>query len=520
MTEQPETTIKPADDPDDDIDPVSLACSLLKGDKDAAGGVVRLLCQARLGELRGMLPERGSGPLLARIVAADLAVRDLEGDLTDLVALMEGLPAGSWRTWIAAIIAEHLAWQVDPMATAVATLALASLGDIDDELDLLNRGRLRRALATMHILSGAGGTSATSRGLLRQAIRDFRAVGAVEEEQATVCLAGVFVALTDPARADNQLALVLATLAGGTVPGSDRGPAGDYMLAWSALLAGDVGLPRAVADRLTPLTWRSAVGRESIARLREAIANRDPVTGSAGTQEAPAGAQVGEIVALAPDLKVRRNGIPVPVGHSGAWLLAVLAAKGPRPVATEWLTERLWPVEDHDVRRRRLNNLTHRLRRRLGALPGELLVRSGDTLQLLPSASVRVDVWDFRTLAAGTVPERKRALELYASDLCARQFAYDDCLEAERNELRDLWTDTALGLLVEDEMSARDIVERCRALGETPPRLAAELAIRLHGEGMQASAALLADEHGLTLRGTGPDRLGAPRLGLVPPSPA
>lgn len=513
MTEEPDSPMEPTTD----IDVGLLARSLASGDASAEAGVLRLMRRARLGELRGMLPEHQSRPLLARIVAADLAVRDLEGDLTSLVGLMEDLPAGKWRSWVAAILAEHLAWQVDPAANAVAVVALATLADAKDDLGVLNRGRLRRALATMHVLSGTGGASATSRGLLRQAIRDFRAAGAAEEEQVTVCLAGVFVALTDPARADNQLALVLATLAGGTVPGSDRGPVGDYMLAWSALLAGDVGLSRSVTDRLAPHAWRSDRGRKALARLRDAMSTVDRVTVSDAAHEAGKGTPTREILALAPDLKVRRNAIPVPVGHTGAWLLAVLAAKGPQPVATEWITQRLWPLEDHDVRRRRLNNLTHRLRRSLGAMAEELLVRSGDTLQLVSSETVRVDVWEFRALAAGGVPDQKRALALYASDLCARQFAYDDFLDAERADLRDLWTETALGLLVRGEVSARDLREQCRALGETPPRLARELATRLRGEGMAASAALLAGEDGLALPRGGSGRVKRPYLDLVPP---
>lgn len=516
MTTAPDTRMGPSPDACGGIASAALAESLSTGKPDAEAGVLGLLRRARLGELRGMLPPRGEGSDLARIVAADLSVRDLDGDLADLVALMDRLPAGSWQTWAAAVVVENLAWQLDSATTAIAALALTTLGDRCGDLDLLNRGRLRRALATMYILSSSGSASATSRGLLRQAGRDFRAIGAVEEEQTTACLAALFVALTDPSRSQNQLALIRATLAGGTVSGSDRGPACDYMLAWTAVLTGDAALSRGVVDSFAPDTWGSRLGRESMAKLRAGISKLDPGTASSSAQRSTTPAV--EILALSPDLRVRRNGIPVPVGDSGAWLLAILAAKGPQAVPTEWLTERLWPLEDREVRRRRFNNLTHRLRHRLGVRAGELLVRSGDTLRLVPLPSLRVDVWDFRTLTTGGVPDRKRALDLYSSDLCGRQFAYDDDLEAERDDLRRLWTDTAHDLLVHDEVRARDLAARCRALGNTPLRLVGELATRLKSEGLQASALLLAGVRGLAREFADPSRPMSPDLDLTPPA--
>ncbi|RIJ77671.1 hypothetical protein D1871_06005 [Nakamurella silvestris] len=85
-------------------------------------------------------------------------------------------------------------------------------------------------------------------------------------------------------------------------------------------------------------------------------------------------------------IQVRRGtaDVPLPPGQA-AELVAMLAAGG--PLGVEEVIDRLWPEADRSLGRARLRNLLNRLR----AHSGELVLREGQRLVLVPGAEVDVD---------------------------------------------------------------------------------------------------------------------------------
>ncbi|HKY14197.1 MAG TPA: hypothetical protein VJM33_04690 [Microthrixaceae bacterium] len=234
---------------------------------------------------------------------------------------------------------------------------------------------------------------------------------------------------------------------------SRRAAASAVRCSWSARLAG----LEAEADRL--YAW----GIERLPDPSEyTVWERTYVEGLRPSGDA--GRLVrGELRALAPDLVVVRDGETVLLGDVQAKLLALLAAVR-RPVTTDWIINALWADVDPDTGRNRLGAALHRLRQRLGLLPDELVRRSRHGIEL-DGHGWDVDVWRFWDLSAGDAESRLRALDLYRSDLVARQLAYDDALEEERGELRRRWWDTTRSLVDTGHLTEEAAAERARRVG-------------------------------------------------------
>jgi hypothetical protein len=124
----------------------------------------------------------------------------------------------------------------------------------------------------------------------------------------------------------------------------------------------------------------------------------------------------------------------------------------------------LWADVDPDTGRNRLGAALHRLRQRVGLLPDELVRRSRHGIEL-DGHGWEIDVWRFWELSSGDAESRVRALEMYRSDLAARQLAYDDALEDERAELRRRWWETARSLVDGGWWADDDATSRARRLG-------------------------------------------------------
>lgn len=181
----------------------------------------------------------------------------------------------------------------------------------------------------------------------------------------------------------------------------------------------------------------------------------------AGPRTEPALSTRGSLRVLQPDVEVVRNGRVVTVGDVQARLLAVLAAAR-RPVTTDWAITALWPDVDADAGRNRLAAVLHRLRQRLDLMPDELIRRTRHGLELDPTGW-EIDLWEFWERSQGDQTDRLAALELYRSDLAARQLAYDDVLEDLRDALRRRWIETLRSLVAEgavSEAEARGLAHR------------------------------------------------------------
>ena len=184
--------------------------------------------------------------------------------------------------------------------------------------------------------------------------------------------------------------------------------------------------------------------------------------GLRGGTDTPGGTR-GALRVLSPDVVVERDGESIRLGDVQARLLAVLAAAR-RPVTTDWIVTALWPEADLDAGRNRLAAVIHRIRQRLDLLPDELLRRTRHGLEL-DGHGWDVDVWRFWDLTDGDDDDKAQAIELYQSDLAARQLAYDDMLEEQRDLLRRRWIDTVRALVGSGRLSASEARTRAHRLG-------------------------------------------------------
>ena len=186
------------------------------------------------------------------------------------------------------------------------------------------------------------------------------------------------------------------------------------------------------------------------------------LAGSLAGEAEPTGRR-GTLRVLVPDVTVSQGDREVRLGDMQARLMAVLAAAR-RPVTTDWVVTALWPDADIESGRNRLAALVHRIRQRLDLVPDELLRRTRQGLEL-DGRGWSIDVWNFWDLSAGTDEEQERAIDLYHSDLAARQLAYDDLLEEQRDLLRERWVDTVRSLVEHGRLSAQDAMARAHRVG-------------------------------------------------------
>ena len=157
------------------------------------------------------------------------------------------------------------------------------------------------------------------------------------------------------------------------------------------------------------------------------------------------------------------------------------------------LLECLWPEVDPEAGRTRLNTAIYRIRRQLGLGPDELVVRRTDGVALVESDGWTVDAWEFERLVAGDGDARAGALGLYGGDLCGRQLAYDDRVDAERDRLQAVWTDLAAGLVDEGAVEPAAVAEAASRLRIDDPARMAPLAGALARAGHPALAAGLVE---------------------------
>lgn len=185
--------------------------------------------------------------------------------------------------------------------------------------------------------------------------------------------------------------------------------------------------------------------------------------------------EAGRIEVLAPRVRVARAGKPVDLGDLGSRLIVLLAAER-RPVPAETAACELWPDLDFATARKRLNVLVHRVRRALGSSADELIVREAGGLSL-DSRSWRVDLWDFKDLAASRSGEqRASAFEIYGANIADCQFALDETLIEYREDAKIQWCDLAVGMLRDGLVSKTEVAARAGRFGIDYPRLAEALA--------------------------------------------
>ena len=175
---------------------------------------------------------------------------------------------------------------------------------------------------------------------------------------------------------------------------------------------------------------------------------------------------------LAPEVGIEVDGQVQVLQSSTARLVAVLVADGGSATADR-LIDVLWPDVDLPTGRARLRVALHRLRRALGALGPDLVLRRGDVVALAPDLDV--DVVRFEQLAGGDEGERRAALELYGADLCAVQLAYDDAVAPLRRRLAATWRSLAAEALRSPDLPhhlVRRIAEVCASGASLDPELA------------------------------------------------
>lgn len=198
----------------------------------------------------------------------------------------------------------------------------------------------------------------------------------------------------------------------------------------------------------------------------------------------------GQIRVLVPEIEVRRGEQVIRLPGGAARLLAVLVAEA-KPVTVDALADLLWPEIDLPSGRHRLNAAIYRLRKLIGLDQEELLIRRGDTVLVDPADRWRIDAWEFWSRSGGDLPDRLTALELYESDLCAQQLAYDDAVAECRSRLRARWTDLAVSLLRTGDVDVRLLAGHVVELGIDDARLLDPLADALAASGHAAEAASL-----------------------------
>lgn len=176
-----------------------------------------------------------------------------------------------------------------------------------------------------------------------------------------------------------------------------------------------------------------------------------------------AGTLPGELRLLGSDVVVVCQGREVHLSEQSARLVVLLAGAR-REVTRDWLITAMWPELDYETGRKRLKVATHRLREALDLPPGSFVVadRRGVVLDV---AGWRVDLWEFRDLAAGDTAARLQAFAMYTGDLSFRQLAYDDPVSELRDEVRDEWLALAADLVSAGELEARAVSQRAAELG-------------------------------------------------------
>lgn len=171
----------------------------------------------------------------------------------------------------------------------------------------------------------------------------------------------------------------------------------------------------------------------------------------------------GEIRMLGPDVVVVCSGREVRLSEQSARLV-VLLADARKALTRDWIIDAMWPDLDYETGRKRLKVATHRLREAIEVPPGTFIAadRGGIALDV---PGWRVDLWEFRDLAAGDTAGRLRAFSMYQGDLCFRQLAYDDTVTELRDMLRDEWLALGTELVVDGELDPHVVAARARELG-------------------------------------------------------
>lgn len=167
-------------------------------------------------------------------------------------------------------------------------------------------------------------------------------------------------------------------------------------------------------------------------------------------------------------------------GRTAVLFVQLLLAGG--PVRVERLIDRLWPEASEEVGRSRLNVTMFRLRGVLGR-HADVVVRSGDTVEIVVPTSWSVDVDAFRANARGTSVDRLRAYERYQHHLCSEQMAYEEWIENDRSSLAALWVHVATRLLIDNDLDPDRIAVDALRFEITDPKLVDPLVERLRAEG-------------------------------------
>jgi hypothetical protein len=131
--------------------------------------------------------------------------------------------------------------------------------------------------------------------------------------------------------------------------------------------------------------------------------------------------------------------LSIPAGNVSTLLKVLVVADEPRSV--DHVIDRLWPDATLDVGRRRLKNVTSRLRK-ISNIP--LVVRTASTLELAPTVSTDLRMFRYAAQRAIAEPTRVKALplcvdalNLYAGPLLPGDM-YDDEMSIERSHAEHL----------------------------------------------------------------------------------
>ena len=120
-----------------------------------------------------------------------------------------------------------------------------------------------------------------------------------------------------------------------------------------------------------------------------------------------------EIALLGPP-RVRRDGEPVTFDTRKATALLAHLALADRPRSREALCELLWPDQDPEHARGALRRTLSTLRKSVGE---EWIDTAGDSVALLGTDGLEVDVRRFRALAAGDADDLADAVEVFRGEL-------------------------------------------------------------------------------------------------------
>jgi hypothetical protein len=240
-------------------------------------------------------------------------------------------------------------------------------------------------------------------------------------------------------------------------------------------------LRRDVAQRgLRAALAARRAGRHDVAeRLhREAIADLPPVedrlvwenalVGLVEGTSAPATAAAARLLLLGPTVRAGVGGAVRPLSTALARLVVALVAEGGAAPA-ERLVDTLWPDAAPESGRARLRVALHRLRSALrdgagegvgseadGSAPADPVTRRGGIVALAPH--VDVDVATFEKLAAGSIDDRRAAIDVYEGEVARVQLAYDDVAAPLRRRLAATWRQTAREALADPGLARARIV--------------------------------------------------------------